>query len=116
MHDDDFTNMIIIGAMERRDRLDVVHARLHLECLDSAPYDIAILERGLGAEAARLQDLAGQIGALDRDRVKSQEQERAQPVEARAPISAHLRHSVHTKYGNALAKLKCSLRGQLYTN
>ncbi|KAE8902968.1 hypothetical protein PF005_g25274 [Phytophthora fragariae] len=60
---DDTTNTIISGAMERRDRLDVVHDRLHLPRLDRAPYDITILADGLGAEADRFCAEAGLSGA-----------------------------------------------------
>ncbi|KAE9308609.1 hypothetical protein PR003_g20705 [Phytophthora rubi] len=50
LNDDDATNKILIGAMERRARLDVVHDRLNMDKLDRDPYDIAILESGLAAE------------------------------------------------------------------
>ncbi|KAE9020863.1 hypothetical protein PR001_g13494 [Phytophthora rubi] len=59
MTDDEHTNRITIGGMERWDRLDVVHDRLHLPRLDSTPYDIAILEDDLQAEAARIQEQTG---------------------------------------------------------
>ncbi|KAL4106603.1 hypothetical protein PRIC1_004650 [Phytophthora ramorum] len=55
MQDDDDPNSAIIGALDRRSRLDVIHDRLQLDKLDSVYYDIAILEDGLAEEAARLQ-------------------------------------------------------------
>ncbi|KAE9359070.1 hypothetical protein PR003_g947 [Phytophthora rubi] len=50
--------------MERRHRMDVVHDRLGLPRLDSAPYDIAIFEDDLQAEAVRLRDVAGLTGTV----------------------------------------------------
>ncbi|KAE9217947.1 hypothetical protein PF004_g14008 [Phytophthora fragariae] len=64
LNDDDATNSILIGAMERRARLDVVHDRLHLEKLGRDPYDIAILESGLTEEEDRLQALPGMSGLV----------------------------------------------------
>ncbi|KAE9201610.1 hypothetical protein PF005_g14888 [Phytophthora fragariae] len=62
LQSDDATNMVIIGAMERRDRLDVVHDRLRLPRLDRVPYDVTILANGLEAEADRLRQVAGLSG------------------------------------------------------
>ncbi|KAE9268531.1 hypothetical protein PF008_g31095 [Phytophthora fragariae] len=48
--------------MERRARLDVVHDRLNLGRMDRDPYDIAILDGVLKAEADKLHALAGTGG------------------------------------------------------
>ncbi|KAE8887829.1 hypothetical protein PF003_g28140 [Phytophthora fragariae] len=64
LNDDDATNTILIGAMERRARLDVIHDRLRLDTLDRDPYDIAILESGLEVEEERIHTLAG-TGSYD---------------------------------------------------
>ncbi|KAE9266537.1 hypothetical protein PR003_g32091, partial [Phytophthora rubi] len=60
--DDADVNAFIIGTMERRVRLDVVHDRLMLPRLDNTPYDLDILADGLPAEAARLQRCANSDG------------------------------------------------------
>lgn len=52
-------NTILIGGMEHRRRLDVVHDRLHLPRLDGDGYDMAHLEASLSAEGDRLQQAAG---------------------------------------------------------
>ncbi|KAE9311418.1 hypothetical protein PR003_g20022 [Phytophthora rubi] len=89
MEDEDQTNMIIIGGMERRDRLDVVHDRLGLPRLDSAPYDIAILEDGLHAETDRLQALVGQMGTGPANPPPSPGTTARRGTPVRAPISNH---------------------------
>ncbi|KAE8880511.1 hypothetical protein PF005_g15924 [Phytophthora fragariae] len=61
--DTDEAYAFLIGTMERRDRLDIVHDRLQLPRLDNGHYDMDILTRDLPTEAARLQAQAGNPGA-----------------------------------------------------
>ncbi|KAE9317675.1 hypothetical protein PR003_g18419 [Phytophthora rubi] len=92
--DSDDTNDFLIGTMERRNRLDIVHDRLQLPRLDSGIYDIGVLETELPDEESRLQRLADptedrfslQQGHVDRDR--------QQTGNSRAQISTHGRVSI----------------------
>lgn len=59
LNDDNETNGVVIGATERRDRLDIFHDRLRLPRLDREPYEIAIMDSGLQAEKNRLHKQAG---------------------------------------------------------
>ncbi|KAE8986134.1 hypothetical protein PR003_g23020 [Phytophthora rubi] len=61
--DTDEGNAILIGTVDRRDRLDIAHDRLKLARLDSCSYDMDILAGGLRAEGVRLQALANKSDA-----------------------------------------------------
>jgi hypothetical protein len=54
---------ILIGGLEHRDRLDVVHDRIGLPRLDAAGFDIAAMEETLSEEGERLQNAAGPVTA-----------------------------------------------------
>ncbi|KAE8962903.1 hypothetical protein PR003_g30658 [Phytophthora rubi] len=96
MLDDDATNTVVIGALERRDRIDVVHDRLGLPRLDSAHYDIAILEDGLSFEETRLQRRAGATQAPERPPSPVRELASDGRVAGRTPISSHGRVAFQT--------------------
>lgn len=59
LHDLDEVNTVIIGGMEHRERLDIIHDRLHLPRLDGECIDLVDLEARLGAEGDRLHRVAG---------------------------------------------------------
>jgi hypothetical protein len=53
------TDMILIGGMEPRARLDIVHDRLGLPRLNAEGFDMDAMEDGLHGEGGRLQQEAG---------------------------------------------------------
>lgn len=82
-------NTTIIGGMERRDRLDVIHDRLQIPRLDKESYDIALLEDGLSLEADRLQRAAGPAVCTSPQHATSRGERQSRPAGARSPISPH---------------------------
>ncbi|KAE8883466.1 hypothetical protein PF003_g32558 [Phytophthora fragariae] len=92
--DTDEANAFLIGTMERRDRLDIVHDRLQLPRLDNGHYDMDILTRDLPTEAARLQAQAGNPGAGSPVGTDPLPSAGHRPVTSTAMISKHGRVSI----------------------
>ncbi|KAE8969574.1 hypothetical protein PR001_g27369 [Phytophthora rubi] len=97
LNDEDVTNAVIIGATERRDRLDIIHDRLRLPRLDREPYDIAILDSDLQAEANRLHKQAGPARPASTDAGEGRDRQVPDArTTGRAPISTQGRVALQT--------------------
>ncbi|KAE8879708.1 hypothetical protein PF005_g22588 [Phytophthora fragariae] len=89
LHDLEEVNNVIIGGMEHRERLDIIHDRLCLPRLDGECVDLVELDARLGAEGDRLHRAAGPqvTAALS---ARSDNGGSLLPINAkRGPISSH---------------------------